>query len=318
MRPAYLAVHTDGTLDQAIARMQEILASCRLCPRSCGVDRRGGQTGYCGAGTAARVYSYMAHHGEEPPISGSRGSGTIFFSGCTMRCVYCQNHQFSQAASGRQVGAGELAGMMLSLQETGCHNINLVSPTHYLAAVLEAVREAVTQGLSLPLVYNSSGYESAEVIALLAGIVDIYLPDMRYGDEQVAVDYSDAPGYPRHSQEAVRQMHRQVGFPRFDSEGVIERGLIVRHLVLPGGASGTGAVMRFLAEQVSRDTYISLMSQYMPYYRAAEFGALNRRISREEYIEAQAMMEECGLSNGWTQEGRGLEKLAGVHIRQKP
>ena len=316
MYPRYLVTHSNDTLKERIQQARALLHSCALCPRRCAIDRTQGKRGYCNTSDKAMVYSVMAHHGEEPPVSGTRGSGTIFFSHCTMRCLYCQNHTFSQQESGREISNLELATYMLTLQEQGCHNINLVTPTHYLAHILEALALAIPKGLHIPLVYNTSGYELPQTIELLNGIIDVYLPDMRYGREKEAIELSDAPGYPQYNQAAVTCMHAQVGIPEFDSQGIIRSGLIIRHLVLPHDAAGTETIMRFIAEQISTDTYISLMSQYTPYYQATAHPQLNRPISEQEYRHAQSIMENCGLANGWIQEAGGLEHFAGIHIKK--
>jgi putative pyruvate formate lyase activating enzyme len=293
-----------------------MLSSCSICPRQCRVNRLNNQTGYCKTGLRARVYSSMLHHGEEPPISGSRGSGTIFFSGCSMACVYCQNFEFSQSLKrGKEVSTGELCDIMLALQKEGAHNINLVTPTHVMPQILAAVEQAAATGLVIPLVYNTGGYELPQMIDLLDGIVDIYLPDMRYADETHAVELSSAPDYPRLNRSSVLQMHRQVGVAKINREGIIERGLIIRHLVLPHGASGTDQTMRFIADELSPDTYISLMSQYQPCYKAGDNPKVSRRISLQEYEAAHDAMNACGLYNGWVQESGGLDRFLGTHIK---
>jgi len=261
------------------------------------------------------VCSFMPHHGEEPPISGTRGSGTIFFSHCNMGCVYCQNYEFSQLGQGREVGFEELAKMMLDLQEMHCHNINLVTPTHVLPQILKALELAIPKGLKIPIVYNTGGYELADIIKLLEGIVDIYLPDMRYADADMAVKYSAAVDYPKYNQPAVKEMQRQVGVAKMDNQGIIKSGVIIRHLVLPNNISGTEKIMQFIKEEVSEDSYISLMSQYMPYYRASEFKEVSRRLKLREYEEAKKAMQRYGLYNGWIQESYGLERFAGIHIK---
>lgn len=316
MYPAYLKAHSAGRLRQVTAELFQLLSSCSICPHRCKVNRLEDKKGFCGTGLKARVYNFMPHYGEEPPISGEKGSGTIFFSGCNMRCVYCQNYSFSQqAAEGKEVEAGELAGFMLNLQQAGCHNINLVTPTHVLPQILAALELAVAQGLKIPLVYNTSGYELPEMIQALDGIVDIYLPDMRYADNDMAFKYSKVSDYPRYNQESVVEMYRQVGLADIDGAGIITRGLIIRHLVLPGGLSGTQEVMRFIADKLSPDTYISLMSQYTPYHQAQECEVICRRITRREYRAAQEAMEHYQLHNGWTQAAGGLERFAGVNIK---
>lgn len=313
--PSYLELYRDSKLARLAEKTFQMLSSCTLCPRKCKVNRLKNQAGFCKTGLKARVCSFMPHHGEEPPVSGTNGSGTIFFSGCNMACAYCQNYQFSQLGEGREVEAGELAGFMLELQKMGCHNINLVSPTHVLPQILEALVLAIPAGLKIPLVYNTGGYELAEIIRLLEGIIDIYLPDMRYSEEKMAIKYSQAPGYPQFNRKAVKEMHRQTGVARIDKDGLIKRGLIIRHLVLPENIPGTDKTMRFIAEELSKDSYISLMSQYLPCYKSMEYPEISRRITEEEYLQAQRSMSESGLENGWTQSGHGLERFAGVHIK---
>ncbi|HQM51892.1 MAG: radical SAM protein [Candidatus Aureabacteria bacterium] len=287
-------------------RAREALAMqspCRLCPRRCGARRAAGERGACGEGAAARVYRAAPHRGEEPPLSGVAGSGTVFFSGCTLRCVYCQNHPFSQGGAGEELSAAELAGVFLALQAAGCHNLNLVTPTHVLPQILQALERAVGDGFALPVVYNTSGYETPEALRLLDGVADIYLPDLRYADGDAAARYSGAADYPAFSRRAVREMWRQVGPLATDAAGIARRGLIVRHLVLPGGVAGTGEVMRFLAEEVSRDVRVSLMRQYTPCFRAVGDPVIGRRVTRREFDEAVAAMRRAGLSRGWVQEG---------------
>jgi len=261
------------------------------------------------------VYSFMCHHGEEPPVSGERGSGTIFFTHCNMGCIYCQNYEFSQLGKGKKYGFEELAEVMLKLQEQGCHNINLVTPTHVLPQILKSLVIAIKKGLKIPLVYNTSGYELKGIIELLDGIIDIYLSDGRYGIESSALEFSHAPEYVKFNREALLEMHRQAGVAEFDENGIIKKGLIIRHLVLPNQASGTKEIMKFISEELSDETYISLMSQYLPYYKASKEQRINRRISHEEYEEAKKIMEDYRLFNGWIQESYGQERFAGVHIK---
>jgi putative pyruvate formate lyase activating enzyme len=232
-----------------------------------------------------------------------------------MACVYCQNYEFSQSGQGREVEIKQLADFMLQLQGLKCHNINLVTPTHIMPQILKALVIAARCGLNIPLVYNTSGYERPESIKLLAGIVDIYLADIRYADETSAVKYSSSIAYPEFSRSSIKEMQRQVGIVKLDEEGIIKKGLVIRHLVLPQGISGTREVMKFLSEEISPDTYISLMSQYLPYYKAGSFPELARRISLKEYREAQVLMAEYGLHNGWTQGSYAQERFAGVHIK---
>lgn len=313
--PIYLEAYSNGKLKETADKAFEMLKSCSICPRKCSVDRSKNETGFCKTGLRAKVCSFLPHHGEEPPVSGKRGSGTIFFSNCNMGCFYCQNYEFSQQGQGREVENEELADFMLQLQEAGVHNINLVTPTHVMPQILKSLLIAARKGLNIPLLYNTSGYELAQVIKMLDGIVDIYMPDMRYADEECAKKYSQAPDYPKNNRESVKEMHRQVGIARINEEGFIEKGLIIRHLVLPCGISGTQETMEFISRELSPETYVSLMSQYMPYYKAHKFGELSRRLTETEYDQAQETMAKYGLANGWIQESYGLERFAGIHIK---
>jgi putative pyruvate formate lyase activating enzyme len=258
--------------------------------------------GFCRSGLNPIISSVSPHHGEEPPLSGTKGSGTIFFTNCNLRCVYCQNYPISQMGNGAARTPGELACQMLWLQEQGCHNLNLVTPTHFVPQILKALGIARERGFSLPIVYNTSGYESLETLRILDGIVDIYLPDMRYGDNKAAMQYSVAPHYVEINRAAIKEMYRQVGNLIIDEEGVAKRGIIIRHLVLPGGLSGTEGIMKFLAEEISKDVYISLMSQYFPAYKTTEHKEINRRITEAEYDAAYECKMKYGLKNGWIQE----------------
>ncbi len=281
----------------------KLLESCRVCPRQCGVNRLKNEKGaFCRSGLNPVVSSASPHHGEEPPLSGTRGSGTIFFANCNLRCVYCQNYPISQMGSGAERTPGELACQMLWLQEQGCHNLNLVTPTHVMPQILKALSIARERGFSLPIVYNTSGYESIEALWILDDIVDIYMPDMRYSTEESARKYSAAPHYPEVNGAAVKEMYKQVGNLELDQDGLAKRGLIVRHLVLPGRLSGTEEIMKFLSEEISKDVYISLMSQYFPAYKATGIKELSRRITSDEYEEAYGIMQKYGLENGWVQE----------------
>lgn len=312
--PNYISSYNSGLLQKRIEEAFSLLSKCSLCPRRCSVNRLKAEAGFCKSGLKPKVYSYLAHHGEEPPVSAEHGSGAIFFSNCNMSCVYCQNYRFSQLGEGREVEIEELADFMLKLQAKGCHNINLVTPTHVMPQILKALSLAIPQGLNIPLVYNTSGYELPEVIQILEGIVDVYLADMRYADNQAALKYSSAADYPRYNQACVKEMHRQVGIADIDNRGVLKSGLIIRHLVLPGGVSGTEKIMRFIAKEISIDTYVSLMSQYFPCYQAAQFSEINRRVSVWEYEQAKLIMEKYNLHNGWLQDGAGPGHFAGTKI----
>jgi len=294
-RPAYLTLHRSGELALRAEQAAAHLTSCDLCPRRCRVDRTT-HAGTCRIGRWARVASFHPHFGEEAPLTGQHGSGTIFFSGCNLRCQFCQNHDISQSADAPEVDAAQLAAMMLHLQDLGCHNINLVTPSHVAAQILEAMDLAAHQGLHLPLVYNSGGYDCMETLRFLDGAIDIYMPDMKYADARAGQSYSHVSDYPAINRAAVKEMHRQVGDLVLDREGIAVHGLLVRHLVLPNGRAGTDQIVRFLARTIARGTYLNLMDQYRPSYKAAQIEELNRAITPEEYSRARSAAEAAGLS----------------------
>lgn len=295
-KPAYLALLASGELDRRVATAWAHLEDCDLCARYCHVDRRRTVEGaVCRTGERAVVNSYGAHHGEEDPLRGWAGSGTIFFSWCSLRCVFCLNWEISQKGLGREVEPEEMSAMMLALQAQGCHNINLVTPSHVVAQILAAVAIAARRGLRLPLVYNTGGYDSPEALALLDGVIDIYMPDMKYGDSETARQYSKVRSYWEVNQAAVREMHRQVGDLQIDKRGLATRGLLVRHLVLPGDIANTENVLAFLARDISRNTYLNLMDQYFPCYRAWDYPPLDRPITGNEYARAGAIADKYGL-----------------------
>jgi putative pyruvate formate lyase activating enzyme len=267
-----------------------------VCPRTCGVNRLAGDIGKCRTSRPAMVSSLGPHFGEEAPLVGSHGSGTIFFTNCNLRCVFCQNYSISQLGDGETVSNEELAYMMLSLQMKGCHNINLVSPTHVVPQILEALELAAERGLHIPLVYNSGGYDSMETLKILDGIIDIYMPDMKYDDEETAREFSGIEDYPEVNKAAIREMHRQTGDLQIDEEGIAQRGLLVRHLVLPGGLAGTNGIVNFLSKEISADTYVNIMAQYRPCYKALQIPRLARPISSAEFREALSLAQEAGLS----------------------
>ncbi len=272
-----------------------MLEDCTLCPRRCRVNRLAGERGKCRVTSEVVVSSYGPHFGEESPLVGRHGSGTIFFTYCNLRCIYCQNYTISQSGEGSVVSREQLADMMLSLQAKGCHNINLVSPTHVVPHILGALELAVSHGLYLPLVYNSGGYDSVETLKMLDGIVDIYMPDMKYSDAQIGEELSGIEDYPKANQAAVREMHRQVGNLQIDKAGVARRGLLIRHLVLPNRLAGTPEVVRFLAQEVSTNTYLNIMAQYHPCHQASAKPLLSRPVQRQEFAEAIALAQEHGL-----------------------
>ncbi len=296
---AYVATWESGELRRRVDAALEALRSCRLCPRDCDVDRLADERAVCRTGRHAMVASAAPHFGEEDCLRGWRGSGTIFFSYCNLRCVFCQNHDISWQGNGRELDATEIARIMLRLQEAGCHNINLVTPEHVVPQVLEAVLEAVGRGLRLPLVYNTSGYDSLHSIELLDGVVDVYMPDLKFADTPTARRLVLAPDYPESARAAIRAMHSQVGDLEFDEDGLALRGLLVRHLVMPGGLAGTAEVMRFLAEEISTDTYINVMGQYGPAGKVLElrerYADIGRRVTPREVAEAVDLARAAGL-----------------------
>ena len=297
VRPAYLKLVESGELEERASRAWQRLEDCDLCARYCRTNRLETIKGaVCRTGEHALVHSYGPHHGEEDPLRGRRGSGTIFFSWCNLRCVYCQNWDISQKGLGQEVEPEDLARMMLELQSQGCHNINFVTPSHVVAQIIAAVAIAAKQGLTLPLVYNTGGYDSLEALELLDGIIDIYMPDVKYGDSNKARRYSNVRNYVEVNRAAVREMHRQVGDLVIDNNGIAVRGLLVRHLVLPRNIAGTDSMLRFLAQDISTDTYLNIMDQYRPCYRAGENTPLDRPITKGEYEQALALADETGLT----------------------
>ena len=292
--PAYLKLPVEE-IDKRIARADNILTSCRLCPRSCGINRKEGEYGFCRTGDKPVVSSWGPHFGEERPLVGRGGSGTIFFTNCNLGCLFCQNYSISHLGEGTEASFERLSSIMTDLQSRGCHNINLVTPTHQVPMILKALRMAIEGGLCIPIVYNSGGYESVETLTILEGIVDIYMPDFKYSDPEMARRYSAAPDYPQVVKEAIREMHRQVGDLVINREGIAEHGLLIRHLVMPEGIAGTEGVVRFIAEEISPNTYTNIMDQYHPCYKALDHPPLNRRITSEEYRAAIEAAIRAGL-----------------------
>jgi putative pyruvate formate lyase activating enzyme len=295
--PGYVRLHRTGELRRRGERLHAMMESCQLCPRQCGAARHAGERGFCGASAQLQVTSHHPHFGEERPLVGRGGSGTVFLTHCNLRCVFCINSDISHGGVGARHGIDDLAAMMLHLQDIGCHNINVVTPTHYSAHIVLALDRAAARGLRLPLVYNTSGWERLEVLALLDGVVDIYLPDLKYADSRMAATYSsDASTYPAMTRAAILEMHRQVGVARPAPDGLMYRGLMIRHLVMPNGVSGTRETMSWIAEHLPHDTYVNLMSQYRPAFKAFDYPAIARRLTRKEYDEAIAWAREAGLT----------------------
>ncbi|MDH3393281.1 MAG: radical SAM protein [Desulfobulbaceae bacterium] len=309
--PGYLALYRSGELARRVKSARQLLASCELCPRRCLVDRLRDKRGVCRTGEQPVVASYNPHFGEEASLVGTGGSGAVFFSNCNLLCVFCQNYEISHQGEGVAMSGGQLAAVMLSLQKQGCHNVNLVTPSHVVPQILEALLLAVERGLVLPLVYNSSGYDRVETLQLLDGVVDIYMPDFKFWEQESGRRYAVASDYPEQARLAIGEMHRQVGDLIIDDDGVARRGLLVRHLVMPGGVGETEAIMRFLAEKVSPATYVNLMDQYHPCGRAGEFPALAEPLAHEEYQEAVRITRQAGISRLEKRDLAGLFRYLG-------
>ncbi|HTY15194.1 MAG TPA: radical SAM protein [Methanoregulaceae archaeon] len=301
--PSYRALSDSGELEERVSRASDMLSPCSLCPRKCGADRAAGERGACHAGILPAVAAFCPHYGEERPLSGKHGSGTIFFTHCNLRCVYCQNHTISQQTCGREISCEDLADIMLELQEARCHNINLVSPTHVVPQILSAVEIAARKGLNIPLVYNTGTYDSLPALRLLEGVVDIYLPDTKYGKNEIGAVLSQVPDYTTVMKAALQEMHRQVGDLVCD-HGLGVRGLLIRHLLLPANLSESAKIMHFIATRISLESYVNIMDQYRPDWRVLEkpddpvIGLLNRPITRDEYSIAVGYAKREGLHRG--------------------
>lgn len=299
--PSYTSLLNTGELARRAAAAHAAMRECRLCPRDCGVNRLKEEKGFCGIGRLAGVASHNLHFGEEPPISGTKGSGTIFFTGCNMCCRFCQNYPISQLRHGEKVSPARLARMMLGLERRGAHNINLVTPSHVVPQFLAALAIAARDGLKLPIVYNSSGYDGLEALRLLDGVIDIYMPDIKYSTRDSAERCSQAPDYWERVRPAIKEMYRQVGALEMDEDGIGVRGMLIRHLVLPAGFSGSEKVFEFIAKELGTDIPVNLMSQYFPADKAVGDPVLGRRITREEFATAEKALHQWGLKEGWIQ-----------------
>ncbi len=293
--PAYLQLYKSGELFSRIEKGKALLQECRICPRRCKVNRLEDKCGVCKVGRLITISSYAPHFGEESPLVGTRGSGTIFITSCNLGCVFCQNFDISHLGEGYEVPPARLAQMMLELQQLGCHNVNFVTPTHVVPQILEALPGAIENGLNIPLVYNTGGYDLVETLQLLDGVFDLYMPDFKFSDDKTAATLCMAKDYPQVTMDAIREMHRQTGDLALDHRGIAVRGLIVRHLVMPNGLAGTRRVMRFLATEISPDTYVNIMDQYRPCGLAGKYPEINRRISAEEFGNAIKTAHEEGL-----------------------
>jgi len=295
IQAGYLALHAQGELAGRIAQARQRLSPCSVCPHQCKVDRLADEKGICRTGARAVVSSYSPHFGEESPLVGAGGSGTIFLTHCNLLCVFCQNYEISHLGQGVETDEGQLSSMMVSLQRQGCHNINFVTPSHVVPQILAALPKAIEKGLTVPLVYNSSGYDSVETLQLLHGIFDIYMPDFKFWTRESGMRFAKAPDYPAVAQRAILEMHRQVGDLVMDEKGVALKGLLVRHLVMPGGLDETREILRFLAREVSADTYVNVMDQYRPCGQAYQYPPIDRRLTHDEFQKALKLAEEAGL-----------------------
>ncbi|MDH5405531.1 MAG: radical SAM protein [Candidatus Aminicenantes bacterium] len=296
-KPGYLKLEEEGMLSRRVEELYAIFESCELCPRQCHANRLKGGKGFCQGTSQVMVSSAHAHFGEEQPLVGRKGSGTIFFTNCNLRCVFCQNYAISQLGEGRTISDQELAEVMLALQKRGCHNINLVTPTHYVPNIVSAARIAARMGLRLPLVYNTSGYEKLDTLKLLDGVIDIYMPDLKYMEGKYAGKYSsNAFDYPEYATRAILEMHRQVGVLKTDEKGIALRGLIIRHLIMPNNVSSTDKFVQWVAENLPHDTYVNIMGQYRPEFKAFDYPEISRRINTEEYRRSLAWAQQYGLT----------------------
>lgn len=314
---SYVKLYETGELQRRADAAWDILTACTLCPHNCLIDRTTDKRSFCYSGTLAKVASYVLHKWEEPPITGTRGAGTIFFSNCTLKCTYCQNFSLSQMSHGKEVNHEQLADIMLELQRRGAHNLDLVTPTHYMPQILQALALAVPKGLTIPIVYNTSGYENLHIIKMLDGIVDIYMPDAKYADDAIAWKTSRARDYVRNNRETLIEMYRQVGDLELDEEGIAVRGLLIRHLVMPNNQSQSYEVLQWIAENISPTVSVSVMDQYFPAYKALKDPLLNRKPTWQEYEVALDAVDEFGFENGWTQDHITDDEIMEEEIRQK-
>jgi putative pyruvate formate lyase activating enzyme len=293
--PTYIKLHKDGVLKERIEELNEILKNCTLCPHECKIDRTAGHKGICGAGWKLEISSAFAHFGEERPLVGRYGSGTIFLIHCNLKCVFCQNYDISHLGEGREITKEDLVNIMIYLQSSGCHNINFVTPTHYVPQIVSALPNAIEKGLKIPLVYNCGGYESVNTLKLLDGIIDIYMPDAKFASSEIAVKYTKAKNYAEVMKESLKEMYRQVGDLVINSYGIAERGLLIRHLVMPFNLAGTKQIMEFLANEISINSFVNVMAQYHPCNFAYKYNELNRRITNSEFLYALKVAEDAGI-----------------------
>jgi len=295
IEPKFMRTFQSGELHKKVQKAWDRLASCDICPRNCGVDRLSGQTGICDTGRNPVLYRYKAHLGEETPLIGKNGSGTFFFTHCNLRCIFCQNFEMSHLGEGREISLNQMSDMMLVLQKSGCSNINFITPTHVVPQILAALEIAIQKGLCIPLVYNTSGYESVDTLKLLDGVIDVYMPDFKFWDPDVSEKLCGLRDYPEIARQAVLEMHRQVGDLKINGQGLAIQGLLLRHLLLPSGLGGTYDIMKFISEAISPDTYVNIMPQFKPFYRSKEVRELLNPITEDDYAEALQTARELGI-----------------------
>ncbi len=295
-QPKYLKLNQEGKLCRTIEALWAKLESCDVCPHKCEVNRLKDEKGICRTGKKAKVSSFGPHFGEESPLVGRYGSGTIFFAYCNLGCIFCQNYDISHLGEGYLVDEERIAEIMLSLQNLGCHNINFVTPTHVVPQIVKALPSAIERGLNVPLVYNTGGYDSVSTLELLDGIFDIYMPDLKYSDDKIGQRYSTAKDYSEIARQAIKKMHQQVGDLAMDERGVAKRGLLIRHLILPQDLAGTYQAMKFIAEKISKNTYVNLMDQYRPCFKANDYPPLDRRITQKEFVQAVKIAQDFGIT----------------------
>lgn len=301
MRPIYLEQLSIAELKDRAEKLIELQRMCRICPHECLARRHENETGDCHSTSELKVSTVSAHFGEEPPLVGTHGSGTIFFTNCNLNCKFCQNYDISHLGLGLLISTEQLADAMISLQNKGCHNVNLVTPTHFTPQIVQSLILAVERGFELPLVYNCGGYESIDTLRLLDGIIDIYMPDIKYSDNLLATKYSNAYNYWEIVTAAVKEMHNQVGDLKLSKRGIAQRGLLIRHLILPNDIAGSKKILEFIATEISRNTYINLMDQYYPAFKASEYAELKRRITDEEYRSVISFALRLGLHRGFNE-----------------
>jgi len=310
--PSYIDLYKNGEFEKRRKYLWSKLSSCTLCPRECKVNRLEGELGFCEGEKNVHVSSFGPHFGEEEPLVGFGGSGTIFFTHCNLGCIFCQNYNISHLKEGNEYSFHDVAQMMLSLQKTGCHNINLVTPTQYVPQIIESLKIAIELGLNLPIVYNCGGYESTDVIEKLDGIIDIYMPDAKFGDNDIAEKYTGAKNYVNHLEATLIEMQRQVGVLEINNKGLAKRGILIRHLIMPNNIAGSEKVLKFIAEKISKDSFVNIMSQYRPSYKANEYPELAQRITSNDMVNVLEVAKDLGLQRSFIYSSKYINNLLNV------